>query len=90
MFSNLYKLFAGFSIAERQAGKNPFSILFSSCAVTLLSDLYKNILKDITPLENLPQEKKQLYWNEAKKYYESQEQRIKACKAAYVLELITE
>jgi len=56
----------------------------------VLTTLYQNFIKDgIAPMETLPQETKQKYWDIGCKYFEEMGDRIKASKAVYVLELIT-
>lgn len=91
MYEHFTILFAGFFKKAEAEGRDPFWILGSSVAMELLNDCYRQFMKDgITPLESLPAETKQRYWNKSKEHYQETEQRIKACRVAYVLELITE
>lgn len=57
----------------------------------LLNVLYRKFIghKDAQPIEMLPIEKKEKYWRLACIYHNEEPERIKASKAAYVLELIT-
>lgn len=45
---------------------------------------------EFPPIENLTQDHKNFYWNKVKGFYNSKEQQIKAAKAAYILDMITE
>lgn len=64
--------------------------LTTSVSLSVLNSLYPNFVKDgITPMENIPVEKKNKYWDNACKYHEELPERLKASKANYVLELIT-
>lgn len=65
-------------------------VLSTLVGISILNSLYPVFIKDgITPMENIPQEKKEKYWNTACKHYEEMGDRLKASKANYVLELIT-
>ncbi len=59
-------------------------------ALSVLNSLYVKFLTDgVVSMEKIPQEKKEKYWATACKYFEEMGDRLKAAKAAYVLELIT-
>ena len=91
MFEVLHIHFADTFIRWNEAGKSGYDLIKMSVPLTLMNDLYFKFMKDggIEPIENLPKEKKQFYFDQSCKYYEFTEQRIKASKAAYVLDLIT-
>ncbi len=65
-------------------------IFGTGVALSVLNSLYPVFIKDgITEMQFIPQAKKEKYWSTACKYYETLGDRLKASKAAYVLELIT-
>lgn len=67
-----------------------FELLRFEVVVSVLSYTYTLFLIDsIDPIESIPRCKKEKYFFISKKYFEKKEQRIRASKAAYVLELIT-
>lgn len=67
-----------------------YRLLCSSVCVNMLNGIYLCFIKEgIEPLESLPQEKKQMFWEQAIKYYPDTERRMRASRAAYVLTLIT-
>jgi hypothetical protein len=71
-----------------------FDFVFkTSIALGILNDLYikftSDKLNNVEPLEKIPQEKKEKYWNIACKYFPELKQRLQASKAIYTLELIT-
>ncbi len=68
-----------------------YDFLFSNkFTLSVLNTLYENFMKDgIEPMDKLPQETKQKYYDIGCKYFEEIGDRIKASKAVYVLELIT-
>lgn len=92
MFQSLYihwaEKFAEFETKEKDSG---YFIIKGSVAMQLLVELYKQFLRDndVKALEDLPVERKQKYWNIAKKYYTEKEHAILASKAAYTLDLIS-
>lgn len=62
----------------------------SQVALSVLNSLYERFVKEgIEELEKLDKAKKEKYWNIGCKYYSTLGDRKKACKAVYVLELIT-
>lgn len=65
-------------------------VLKTNVGISVLNSLYLKFMIDgITPMEKIPQEKKEKYWSNACKFYEEIGDRLKASKANYVLELIT-
>jgi hypothetical protein len=65
-------------------------VLKSNVSLYVLNNLYENfILEGVEDLSKLPQEKKDKYWKLACEYFTNLPERLKASKAAYVLELIT-
>ena len=71
-------------------GKDGYILIKFSVPMDCLWKLYEKLIKvDVPPIETIPTEEKLKYWTIAKKYHESEEQAIKASKAAYVLTLIT-
>ena len=70
--------------------KNGFDLLCSSVCIMILVGLYNRFIKEyIAPIEGIDEEKKLLYWEQAKRFYQDKQKRINAMKAAYVLDLIT-
>lgn len=75
----------------KEEGKDPYVITKGVVAIALLSGLYEKFINEgVVPLEQLPKEKKLLFWEKAKEFHEDHNERIKASKACYVLELLTE
>lgn len=67
-----------------------FIFKVSSIATYVLNTLYNSWLKEgISPLESIGEDKKRKYWNIALKYFSTTEERIRASKSIYVIELIT-
>jgi len=86
----MYTYYANKFIELQEQGKDGYLLLSSTVCVQLLSDLYKNFLKDgVIPIESITQDKKEKYWQLAKKYWQTELEAIKASKAAYVLALIS-
>jgi len=80
--------FLEYEANEKDSG---YFIIQGVIAMQLLNELYNQFIRDaITPIEDLPEERKKKYWAIAKKYYQVKEHAIMASKAAYVLDLITE
>jgi len=91
MFNEFYILIGNMFFKLKQLDNgSEWVIIKSSVCVKLLNELYYKFLKDeITPIEQLQEDKKWHYYNIACKFYNTKEQRVKASKAAYVLSLIT-
>lgn len=71
-------------------GKDGFMIIKFTVPLKVLSELYERLCKaDVPPIETIPAEEKERYWSMAKTYYQTEEDAIKASKAAYILSLIT-
>ncbi len=90
MFDQLYILLA--EMFERMKGENKeyWCLLKLNVPMAILTDLYEKFLRDgVEPIEKLSAEKKRYYFDISCKYYTTTTDRIKASKAAYVLELIT-
>lgn len=67
-----------------------FSMLQYEVVVSVLYFLYPIFVKDgIDPIEAISQEKKLKYFSLSGIYFSETQKRVKASKAAYVLELIT-
>lgn len=65
-------------------------IFGSQVALSVLNSLYDRFIKEgIEELEKIPQDKKEKFWAVGCKYYSTMGDRMKACKAVYVLSLIT-
>ena len=65
-------------------------ILTTKVSLSVLNSFYDGFIRDgIEPLEKVPQDKKEKFWQIACKYYEDLPDRLKASKAVYVLSLIT-
>lgn len=65
-------------------------VFTTKVSLSVLNSLYLTFIKEgTTDMSKIPQEKKEKYWNIACKYFEEMGDRLKASKAAYVLELIT-
>jgi hypothetical protein len=90
MFDKLVIFFAEYFLKLKSEGKDEWLIIKSTVACGVLNETYRKFIFDgIPPIEKLTQEKKLFYYTLVCKYYEDTEQIIKASKAAYVLELIT-
>jgi hypothetical protein len=91
MTSSIYIEFAQyFNDAEQKQKDSGYYLLGLKVPLQLLFNLYSNFLKDgITPIEEIPQEQKQKYFNISKRYYTETKDQIKASKAAYTLDLLT-
>ena len=71
-------------------GKDGYLIIKFVVPLSILSGLYERLKSiDVPPIETLTVEEKKKYWEIAKKYYESEQEAIKASKASYMLSLIT-
>ena len=70
---------------------NGFLLLKSSVCLNVLSYLHSKFIRDneAVELKDLPQDKKEKYWELAKQYYSETDKRTQASKTCYVLELIT-
>lgn len=67
-----------------------FELLRFEVIVSVLHCVYNIfIIDNIEPIEQIPKEKKEKYFDISKRYFEKTNQRIRASKAAYTLELIT-
>lgn len=88
MFNELIQLYYDYFTNPKNDG---WRLLGSSVCIIVLLELYKKFLdkKEIVSIEELPTDKKQIYWDMAGRFYQNPTYRIKASKAAYVLELIT-
>jgi hypothetical protein len=90
MFDALYTYYGKTFDQLNEEGKDGYLIIKLTVPCKLLAELYIKFTKEgIDKITELPQEKKQKYWNIAMKYFVSTEDRIQASKAAYVLALIT-
>jgi len=58
----------------------------------LMHDRYETYVTagEFPKIETLTTDHKNFYWNKVKGFYNSKEQQIKAAKAAYILDMITE
>jgi hypothetical protein len=92
MFKELYHQMAlvyGANFLKRPV-ETRYDILKSNLLVGILNSLYGYWIKDeIEPIENLLKEEKEKYWDIAKGLSDEKEQRIKICKAAYILTVMT-
>jgi hypothetical protein len=71
-------------------GKDGFILIKFSVPLGCLWKLYERLISvDVPPIESIPLEQKEKYWNIAKRFYTDQEQAIRGSKAAYMLSLIT-
>lgn len=75
----------------KREGDERFLLINGSVCCWLLNTLYLRFIRnnETEPLENLPIDKKEMYWRLAKLYHSTELERIKAARSAYVLELIT-
>lgn len=65
-------------------------VLGNTVSVYVLNTLYEIFIKDgIETIEQIPQDKKDKYWQTACVYFTEQSDRIKGCKSFYIMELIT-
>ncbi len=79
-----------FNAAEEKEKDSGYDIVKLNVPMRLLHDLYNKFLLDgMDGIETVSKEKKVKYFNIASKFYEELPDRIKASKAAYVLDLIT-
>lgn len=88
MFNELIQYYYDYFTSGKNDG---WRLIGSSVCVTILSELYKKFMdnKEAEPIENLLIEQKKKYWDIAGRFYSETALRVKATKAAYVLELIT-
>lgn len=71
-------------------GLDAYLMIKFTVPLNALWKLYERLIQvDVPPIEILPQEEKERYWNIAKKYHEEKDLAIKASKASYILSLIT-
>lgn len=71
-------------------GKDGYLIIKLSVPLKLLYELYEKLIKvDVPPIETIPINQKEIFWNKAKQFYTNELQAIKASKAVYMLNLIT-
>lgn len=93
MFDNLILYYADTFNKTNEEGKDGYFVLCSTVCIMILSELYRNFIRDGIPtLESLPKEQKEKFWIKAKIYCTEENKnkdRIKASQAAYVLTLIT-
>ncbi len=90
MFEPIYIMLGQIFEKINEGGKDGYMIIKLSVPYIMLFELYNKFVKDgVAKIEDLPKEKKQKYWNIAKKYYSEEDKAIKASKAAYTLALIT-
>lgn len=65
-------------------------VLTTRVSLSVLNSLYEGFMRDgITPMEKIPTEQKEKFWEVACRYFEELPDRLKASKACYVLSLIT-
>lgn len=65
-------------------------VLTTKVSLVVLTTLYAQFIKDgIEPMDKLPQEQKEKFWNVACKYFDEMGDRLKASKSCYVLSLLT-
>lgn len=92
MFDNVLFFYTENFYKKKDAGDDEWDCLKGKVAISILTSLYFRFTNEEIPfekIEELPIEKKLFYWNIAKRYYSTQEDAIKATKAAYILSLIT-
>lgn len=91
MTESLMLLLVSIFRSLQNKGFTGYSILKSSVTLKIFSDLYEKLSKvDVPPITSITEEEKNKYWNIAKEFYTEKEIRIKASKAAYLLNLLTE
>jgi len=63
----------------------------STVARAILNGLYNNLIKnkECQPLEEIPKEIKEKYWNYSKEIFDTKEKRIELSISMYTLDLIT-
>lgn len=84
------QIYADNAYKRKQAGIDPFIIINGNCAVNILFEYYQQLLKDgLTPIEDLPVERKRFYWMQAKKYHQGARAET-AARSIYVLDLLSE
>lgn len=88
MFDNLICWYGEYFINEKNDG---FRLIKSKVCIELLSEMYEKFIrnKEAEPFEIINHEKKRKYYDTACKFYSEMEDRLKASKSCYVLELIT-
>ena len=88
MFNELIQLYYDYFTNPKNDG---WRLIGSSVCVVVLSELYKKFLDkgEIISIEELPEDKKKMFWDISGRFYETKEQRVRASKASYVLSLIT-
>jgi len=91
MFDALFKFYIEFFLKMTKEGKDGFLIVKSTVALKLLNNLYVKLVNEneIIPINELPEERKLMFWEIAKKYYDDQDKCILASKAAYALTWLT-
>ncbi len=84
----LIRYYVDYFLDENNDG---FLLLKSSVCLNLLNYHHRLFIRDneAVELKDLPQDKKEKYWNLAKQYYSETDKRTQASVAAYTLELIT-
>lgn len=91
MTSSIYIEFANsFNEAESEEKDSGYYLIRLAIPMKLLYELYLKFMRDgITPIEEIPTDKKQKYFNISRKYYSDLKDQIRASKAAYTLDLLT-
>lgn len=91
MTESIFIQFAeSFMDAEKKEKNSGYYIINLTVPMRLLFELYNKFMNDgITPIENIPTEQKQKYFNISRKYYNDLKDQIKASKACYTLDLLT-
>lgn len=81
---------------NKNGEKKTYDFVFNTkVALSILNSLYEKFMikvdgeEQIPDIGSLPKEKKQKYWDIAGDYFENIQDRIKATKAIYTLDLIT-
>lgn len=78
------------SFLENKSG-DQYMLLCSSVFMDIMGSIYKRLVaeKEIKPIEELPLERKEFYWNvAARPNIDSKEKRIKAAIAAYTINIV--
>lgn len=90
-YESIYLQFVeAFNKANETTAGTGYYVVGLFVPMKLLYDLYNKFMKDgIAPIEEIPEDKKRKYFNIASVYYDQTPERIKASKAAYVLDLLT-
>jgi len=88
MFNELIQFYYDYFTDSKNDG---WRLIGSSVCVIVLLELYKKFLDngEIVTIEELPEDKKKMFWDISCRFYQTIEQRIRASKASYVLSLIT-